>query len=143
MDELVAWFAAQLDHHEQVARKSLRTETGEYGEWFRSRTLGTDASDVWDLNSRSEQPDRGFYRLADNLDPEVVGHIALNNPAAVLRSIAADRVILREYKRLQLRDRLRSGPWWDGCRNASESAVRLRAEAYAHRPGYQERWRLP
>lgn len=141
MDDIIPWFHQALDTVEEKARRALRPETGERGEWFRSRTISTGASDVWDLNSRSDQPDRGFYRLADSLDPEVVDHITLNDPATALRSIAADRRILREYERLLSGDRLRTGAYWGGARDACKFAVQARAAAYDTEPGYREEWR--
>lgn len=59
-----------------------------------------------------------------------------------LAELATTRRLIAEYERLHtFRDPLRTGPWWDGCREAVAYAMRARAEAYADQPGYRKEWR--
>jgi len=59
-------------------------------------------------------------------------HMALHDPAAALRSIAADRCLLAELARCE------GDPGWD---SALMLAVRCRATAWDTHPDYLDRWK--
>jgi len=64
------------------------------------------------------------------------------NADRALRRVEADRKILDEYERISHPDRLRTGEYWRGSRDALEAVVRLLASAYAGRDGWREKWAL-
>jgi hypothetical protein len=88
VSDLALWLTAQLDHDEQVARAAARETTSE--RWSASGGL------VYPEDNPSQHP--GPF-LADvyGLPDEVAAHIALHDPASVLRTVAAHRAILAEH----------------------------------------------
>lgn len=70
-------------------------------------------------------------------------HIARHDPARVLREIEADRALIADYTSAQETvDAIDYPNMYDvGRAQGLEEAVRRRASAYDHRPGYQESWR--
>ncbi|MER7331691.1 MULTISPECIES: DUF6221 family protein [unclassified Micromonospora] len=117
MDELIPWLHHVLNTRERVARAAAAEWPGEW----------------------QALTDQVANRSSD-LDA-VADHMQAHSPELTLREVAADRRILAEYERLLFRDPLRVGPAWDARRDTWETAVRMRAEAYADQPGYREVWR--
>lgn len=115
MDELVAWVRAQFDEDERVARAA--------------------GSQVWSDDALADDPipmvgTVGYLRQNCHLDPEYWQHIALHDPARVLREIEAKRQIL---------DLWESEPsirWADGGLIPMHFAL-----PYSGRDGYREQWR--
>jgi hypothetical protein len=110
MDDLVEWLRACLTEDEQVARAC----PGD-GAWT--------AEDI------------GIYGA--DLSPEVRAHMAVHDPARVLREIAAKRDLLRFAE--GIRDHHET--FTAGVAARLEETLRLFALAYADRPGYREEWR--
>jgi hypothetical protein len=67
-------------------------------------------------------------------------HIAAHDPARVLREVAADRELLRQYAEVAAND-VDDVEYAHGWANALGLAVRLRASAFSDRPGFREEWR--
>jgi len=93
--------------------------------------------------------DNGRQMIVPSRTPDVYPSVhdgdfmEANHPGAVLARIAADRKILAEYVARDNDVDLMLGP---DCQRQREwsglhLAIRLKAEQYADRPGFQERWR--
>lgn len=71
-------------------------------------------------------------------DQEVGSHIALHDPARVLRECAARRKLIENYERvLPLDTRVD-----DNVLSAFEVAITLMAQSYVDRPGFKDEWRV-
>lgn len=125
MSDVVAWLVAELDRVELLAVEASRhgedpvVEGGEYWHWEcrahdhpvsldpgRGEFVEAEGCGCWNVGLRSveEYPSRsGSYSMvhivlsAEEVGPAVAGHIAMHDPAAVLRRVAADRQILAEH----------------------------------------------
>jgi Family of unknown function (DUF6221) len=122
-DDLVEWLRAQLAVDQEKARavaelRSTWHTGGGYEETGPTKVLGED----------------GYVIVEDDTDwaAEIVAHIALHDPARVLRDVAAIRKIV---------------DWVDGelADDAEQVMPRLigqyLAAIFDDRPGYQEEWR--
>jgi hypothetical protein len=128
MPDLVTWLREQLDHDERVARATF--EDDGYQEW--------------------DTPTSGIVQTAsgdlDGLVParrHIAEHIALHDPARVLRQVKAYREILDEYaywhqKVLDSETAKFPQPDLGGRFEVASTMVRLVASIYSHRPGYTE-----
>ncbi|MEU9400573.1 DUF6221 family protein [Streptomyces sp. NPDC048242] len=128
MDDLVQWLPAQLDEEERIARAAAE-ET--HPEWSPGdKNLSSQVS-------TAEYGDPVVVGPWDYLDWDVRQHIAVHDPARVLREIEAKRELLR------LAERARDYPetFMNGFASAAEQVLRRFALAYADRPGYREEWR--
>lgn len=72
-------------------------------------------------------------------DGETAAHIIINDPATVLASVAADRLLLDAYA--QAGNVARPNPADSGYLDGIAYAVRCRASAWANDPGYKQEWR--
>ena len=145
MDDLVRWLGAQLDEDERVARRAfeyaspvwhLDDDTGETVLWWppephvaeneRKHGLPVTA-DVW----RGMTIDAGGAGIAP--------HIAVWDPARVLREIDAKRQLLARYEELRAASK-KEGLIGDVTEEYQDFLLRLLALPYADKPGYREEW---
>ena len=176
LNDLVAWYRAQLDDDERWARAANQAytyaedktppEAGVHWTWVSGDNWDVVTPDPvldefvggyegWRVNlatveewpsritptSAPSMMRRTYAGTIEEMDPSAAGHIVRWDPARVLAEIDAKRRILAECERMLLRDRLRPGDYWDGCRDALRSTVIALALPYADRPGYREEWR--
>ncbi|MFI7125972.1 DUF6221 family protein [Nonomuraea sp. NPDC050153] len=74
---------------------------------------------------------------------QVFGDCSCKVPDQVRRSVEAGRRLVDEYaEALRIQDGFRETGWEEGRREALELACRLRAQDYADREGFEERWKL-
>lgn len=111
MDDLVEWLRLQLDEDEQLARAAAGPSPGG-GEWMMSDT--------------GRHP--GYT-------PEQAEHIALHDPARVLREVEAKRRLIGAHPELDRCTACAAGES-GRCPN-----LRLLALPYSDRPGYREEWK--
>ena len=162
--DLVSWLRSQLDEHERIAREAMPgpwTVTGtrgcedplcerEYviewqvcGDWKPDRSCGV-VADLYVQPLRT--PDGLDVRLDEDGHPEFpaaddtihdAAHIAANDPAHVLRTVAAHRAILDQHPADEERE------WRCAeCRSLRPCpTVKLVASIYADRPGFNPSWR--
>lgn len=140
MDEFIPWFHQALNDNERLAREALHPDAISPGVWTTEHHNSEHHSEPNRCHIAEDRSGH-YWSVAHEVFIPIGEHIARWDPARVLRQVAADRRILAEYERLLLRDRLRTGPYWDGARDMCEMAVRARAEAYDDQPGYREVWR--
>lgn len=120
MDDLVRWLGEQLDEDKRIARGCARME------WWEHPTNWVSAAPM--------------HRVALVVHDGDRGHIVRHDPARVLREIEAARKLLAQYAEVAYNDTNDAYEYADGWANALGLAVRLRASAYADRPGYREEW---
>jgi hypothetical protein len=152
-DDLVSWLRQQLDDEERVARATdvadfpwVAETTGPYGPQVRTVEDGDDAQwsravnvQMWTCDDEQDGcPDVARQWIAE------ATHIALHDPAAVLRKVEAHRRILDLHV-----TRDGTGGTWDTdpaalCNEDSDvqpcSTLRLLASVYSDRPGYRQEW---
>lgn len=141
--DLVAFLRQQLDHDEQVA--------------LDARGDGPSRTGVWTLLDRRDHPAGPNLRLVDDLGYEVTDswdvdsapwysmpHIALHDPARVLRQVTAHRAILDAYETALVSRDVAEGTVLAG---ATRLSLRVRREAvgavasiYSDRPGWDPSW---
>lgn len=167
--DLVGWLRAQLDHDEQVARAASGdhhglTPTGEHWRWECTRcdtpipitdvtlldeflecpacrSVGVALRSVEEYPTESVGPLSHFViGGAEEQRPVDAFHLALHEPARVLRQVAAHRAILDAYL---AEDRYTSNfPHTPVDElGALRHAVLLIAAIYQDRPGYVEEWK--
>lgn len=157
MDDLITWLRAVLDDDERLAREASRSQHGDghtlTGEHWRWEEPKHDQELVLDpvldeylnqgqrvaLRSVEQYPSssvRGLPHFVVSYAEEVrtvdAMHIARWDPARVLAQVAADRALIAECERT-LSDE-------DHGWALAETVLRIRATAYADRPGYLEVW---
>lgn len=149
---LVAWLRAQLDEDERKARAAYVKQQGD-PEWWVSEVMGAGGACFTVRSRRDNRPIARVQRLEgyDGGEPgdilegrAAAAHIAEHDPARVLREIACKRKLLalhagrhacsdavpgNETQAMQL------FVYWT-C-----PTVRILAEAYSDRLGWQEEWR--
>lgn len=154
MDDLVAWLGAQLDADQQLAEDAIALP-GADGQWSYVETRGGEHKVVDSLG----------YTVTGHYDADAQPyfcepHIAAHDPARVLREIDAKRQVvaahtkaveaveeltaLRERLRFRGRDLLMTELEQGSAvhkRDTLHGVLRLLAEPYADRPGYQDSWR--
>lgn len=149
--DLVAWLRQQLDHDEQVARAAMAGE-GDDGVW----------------TTESAWPDEGGRRVEGagitiydegGHDEHQAAHIALHDPARVLRQVATHRAILGRHQPLDVvadPGGYRPFPvecaWCTEGYDPDHDAVVRRAwpcpdvrdllSVYEDRPGYDPAWKV-
>jgi len=141
--DLVVWLTAQLDHDEQVARAAVAedgpdwtAETYDVGAWNASGLVhgGGDREDrgaLWD----NEGSDSLSMKAATAV------HVALHDPARVLRQVAAFRIIMDEHQR-----RISEPEICDRCEGIGDHAkfpcptMIALVNIYSDRPGYDPAW---
>jgi len=125
VDDLVTWLRAQLDEDERIAKAT--TERQPYDEW--DAVGAGDDDDV----ARSHWEVVKIARMGQSPAARALAvHIAAHDPARVLREIDAKRrMIARVCYHGDLMD-------WDELHG---DLLRLLAQPYADRPGYQVKWR--
>lgn len=125
-DDLVAWLTAQLDADEAAAllcppwpwRLNAEHDT----------VLADDDIEVAEV-----------FALSNNQLRNTAAHIALHNPARVLRGIAAKRALITEWQ--DRSKNLGAYPTMDvGIADGLELAIRHLAAVYAGRDGWKEEW---
>jgi hypothetical protein len=162
-EDLAAWLLARYDEIEQVARAACKRgeEHGvvEHWQWV---TTATDqpvpAHDLAEamqhqclslsLRSVEEFPTRSVGPLPSFAIHEVeeahigaLAHIAMHDPAAVLRDIAAKRAIVEFWSIAYRRPEDDPGPGFDRIRaNARWTLLKL-AQPFADRDDFREEWR--
>jgi hypothetical protein len=144
MDELVRWLGEQLDEDERIARAAA---DGDSGEWF----VG-DKWNVYRAEDETPQDDVETNALVvyGNVKPQSE-HIAVHDPARVLREIEAKRRVValwteadretQEDQRYAESHETSPEGFPAGREDALTDVLRLLALAYAARPGYREEWR--
>lgn len=125
--DLAAWLGEQIDHDEQVALAATP------GPWH--------ALDGGVINDDEDQWPVANTESARNREDRV--HIALHDPARVLRQVAAHRAIVKMYKNaVTARDGGSVSAWNRGVDHGAADVlgdvVRSVAAIYSDRPGYQE-----
>ncbi|MFC5217298.1 DUF6221 family protein [Streptomyces coerulescens] len=143
MDDLVRWLGQQLNEDERIARAACWDEQ----------------SDEW--TARPPQASYERYTVADYLDDGVVvvtpenadadgvgQHVALHDPARVLREIEAKRLqiawctaTIGHRDPARYRDALEKDDPDALAVMLAVKTLRLLAGPYADRPGYREEWR--
>lgn len=135
MDELVQWLGEQFDEDEQVARDACHggpanwTTDGSYPVSVAGLPRGADVfteAVAFDEGSPSEAQ---------------AEHIALHDPARVLREIDAKRRIATQMASTLSCAAGDSEVDHYGALVDAEQTLRLLALPYADRPGYREEWR--
>lgn len=126
--DLVAWLRQQLDHDEQVARAAL--DPDDPAPWASLGTLVAGTSGL----------DRGSGARLRALR----AHIALHDPARMLRQVAAHRAILDLYvasieRDQQMREAIGTAPLRAATGAYRETVLRI-AATYSDRPGYDPAW---
>jgi hypothetical protein len=165
MDELVRWLGVQLDEDERIARAvrvphDWHQGPGDDPEW-------TDAEMVcmWPPEFHTPYERDKHWRGLTVEGPELAAHIAVHDPARVLREIDADRALIDEYSRLldadaahqreaarlaeagddadviQLAALRREADYLPAMLHVLERWAKRKAAVYADRPGYREEWR--
>jgi hypothetical protein len=150
---MLVWLAAQIDNDEAQARRAkgcgdrwTAVTNGDFGPGVRTE-VGSDVQ--W---RREIEP--AVWRCADEADgcPEdargciaEAEHIARNDPASVLRRVAAHRAILDVHTGGRSYVYTDDGsPACDACGDGTVRwpcpTVQHLAMAYASRDGYQEKW---
>lgn len=128
-DDMVGWLRRQLDEIEGDANAILWDGSGNQVRWDEvgSATIdiGTEAIHFGDRTIKN--------------------HVMNHDPASVLADIKAKREIVLMYEAAALSVQAATGTVLAGGTKvnlrAYGSVVRQLAQAYAHRPGYQEGWR--
>ena len=124
MDDLVRWLGAQLDEDERIARAASGRN------WL--------PADGWLINED--------MHLCEVDDAPTLEHIAVHDPARVLREIDAKRRIVQALESAEVAVR-NTEPGKEphelmtGAVNSLRAAVRMLAAVYADRPGFREEWR--
>jgi hypothetical protein len=103
MDELIAFWTARLDEEEAAAKAAAAADKyGGRANW--SARFGAIVTD-------EEDPDWAVIDLSPVLFDDAAGvHIALHDPARVLREVAAKREILAAYIKIEA-DGFRDNGW--------------------------------
>lgn len=101
-------------------------------QWPVTHDLGGGKSRVW-------MAPRTYADSIGEMDPAAAGHIVRHDPAAVLRRVASDRLILKQVTD-ELADTGGDNPWWYADRLTP--IVKAFAQRYAHLPGFPEALRL-
>ncbi len=122
--ELSEFLTARLDEAEAIALAAGNGEAA--GEWT---ATGHDSGGA--VSVRNGEGHMVVTAESAHADAEA-GHIARNDPAAALRSIAADRWLVAEFGYCQ------GDVGWD---EALALAARCRAMTWSTHPDYQDRWK--
>jgi hypothetical protein len=124
MDDLVRWLGEQYDEDERIARAAAE-ENGPDWHYDGHAVITRREGDLVAVGSQ------------DFMGPERGVHIAVHDPARVLREIDAKRDLLRFAEGIHDHHET----FTTGVASRLEKTLRLFALAYADRPGYQESWR--
>ena len=122
-DDLAAFLAVRLDEDEAAARDS----------YYEGQRWIAEEEGVY------RYPDDELIHSADRKAD--ARHIALHDPARVLREVAADRKILAEYERIQLSAAAYPSQGNAAALIAVQAVVKIRAEVFDGHPDYGEDWR--
>jgi hypothetical protein len=131
MDDLIAFWTARLDEAEAVARGAGDGSSAGY-RWHevdptgQPGLIGTGSGDVVTFN-------RGTAAYAASPSPGQAAHIALNDPAAALADIAADRALIALLGQAEREDD------YDASRVLREVAS-IRAARFSDHPDYKQEW---
>ena len=123
MSDLVTWLRAQLDADE----RSAMIAAGPIGHNWQA-----DGGSVF-----AEHPTDEIVDYAG----QAAEHIAVHDPARVLRQVAAMRAIVDAYERAYHGEQFAETEAQYARRVALEEAVEALATMYADRDGYREEWR--
>jgi hypothetical protein len=130
MDDLVQWLRVQLDEDERIARAATA------GPWSRM------GQRVLDPSPPSDRLGVGMavgHAAASADFNETADHIAVWDPARVLREIDAKRQLLDRYEELRAASK-EQGLIGDVTEEYQDFLLRLLALPYADKPGYREEW---
>jgi hypothetical protein len=133
MTDLVAWLRAQIDHDERVAKECLGINA--LVDWKH----GTEPA-RWKFDDMSVRDDseEAIVRVGHTW-PMEGRHIALHDPARVLRQVEAYRELLEKYDRVwESRREHPDDLATAGSVLAWEGVVRTLASVFSDRPGYTE-----
>ena len=125
MDELVRWLDEQFDEDERIARAARGH--GE-GRWRHDSSYPNGY--VYDEGVQPVVYDES------SPSPEEAEHIAVHDPARVLREIDAKRDLLRFAEGIHDHHET----FTTGVASRLEKTLRLFALAYADHPGYRSEW---
>lgn len=131
---LIAFLTARLDEDETAARKAAAAD-GRFGGRAHWSALGhgivTDAT----------HPDWGVVDLGPCIDDDALAeHIALHDPARVLREAEADRRLLAEWQKAEA-DPAVDDQWNAGLAAGLRLAVQIRAARHSDHPDYRPEWK--
>lgn len=133
--DLVSWLRSQLDTDEEIARAASRNSP----DWSEDSSWLTDMLDPLPSQRRGRP---GWLPMIERED---IRHIATNDPARVLRTIAAHRTILKLHGRPHECSTLRGGEI-DNCTwvpdPAECSTLLLLAAIFDQRPGFDPSWKV-
>lgn len=139
MDDLVAFLRGCLDEDERVAKAATAgpwTATPVvYGPW----NEGSGPPKNWEIDTPSTTVVEHVYHEGGGIAIEAdATHIALHDPARVLREVESKRTIIERH----VTD-IDSDHWEArlAADDFGEAALRLLAAVYSDRPGYREEWR--
>jgi hypothetical protein len=152
-DDLATWLQARYDEIEQVARAA----TSASGHWRWEHGMGDMCNDpecpYGELTEKPgpADPYTGFVLMqVHGYDVKQAWqgaeHIAMHDPAAVLRDVEAKRRIV-EQARYAIDEATQHpeppiGPVFEGRAALAESILRLLAQPVADRDDFREEWRL-
>jgi hypothetical protein len=132
VDELIAFWAARLDEREQLANAVEDNSAPWAGQW---EADGNHAVRTYNGHVLA-------YARTDNLRggdfvPGLAAHIAVNDPAAVLADVAADRAILALYAHDVVDGRERDLE----ATETLERVIRIRVARFHGHAGYKAAWK--
>lgn len=132
--DLVVWWRGALDDAERTARAATPGPWHVDDESYAETIYSADGTPIV-AGGRWGGEASVFTETADAI------HIAANDPAAVLASVAADRALLDLHDESYLPNGIPTG-MCTSCENEAWPCptIRIRAAAYAHHPGYREEW---
>ena len=143
VDELIHWFGSLLAEDAQTARRA----GGRSEQTWEVDLSGKDplGQSSWPAVVRYTTDGRlrgavAHLPVMQERSEDRMVHIARHDPARVLREIGADQQLLAQYAAVAAND-VDEVEYANGWAQALGLAVRLRASAYADRPGYREEWR--
>jgi hypothetical protein len=122
VSDLIAFWNARLDEAEAAAD--------------RAGGGGWEYRDSWVWCGPFEMADIFGYDVDAE---EVGGHIALHDPARVLREVAADRQLLALYQGSE--EVSPASAWESDGTQALADAVRIRVAVHSDHPDYDQKWK--
>jgi len=148
-NDLMEWLTAQINHDEQIARQAATTYGGapDWRHYIIRDELNNHTTHAMDVAARTilaaEEPAKPDDEYP--LMPAELVHIALHDPAHVLRQVAAHRRILARHTTHDSGTDEDGTPWsitYCGHCNETHPCGDLAdlASIYAERPGYDPTW---
>ena len=143
-EAMVAFLNARLDEREAVARGAADASAAA---WRAEPNAGEDWWAVMYTGPSTIRPCGEFdYPVAERVDRADAAHIALHDPARVLREVEADRRLIEAYEWVAARKADGGGIERDynfrsGQAISLETAIGLRVAVHSDHPDYREEWK--